>query len=306
MLKTSIHALACLAALTLFTVPSHAQDQALQLPTWAHHSGAASADVLAANELAAKQKANVVNPLSTETCSYQFTSGSGKTYLQFCVTVNGNIVEFQSPAGVEQLSPQASNAYEGYGFCSAGTGYFDYANADSGNWDAPVLISHTTTAVTIARTTSDGLWTLTQTITSIPGTSPYAKVNMALKNNSGIAQGVVLVRFANAVPDNSGNTHNYVENYDGTNNSAFGWLGQNGTADGGPYGLMLQALGNPSTASFSREGFAIDTLSGPDPCNAAANWKGLITSGMGSLVYWYDFSVKPLQTVTVNERYMSY
>ena len=310
MLKISNLALTSLAALTLFTVPSHAQNQAFQLPTRAHASQAVSADVSAANELAAKQKATAVNPLATESCSYKFTSGSGNTYLQFCVTANGNIVEFQSPVGVEQLSPQTAQAFEGYGICdgSTSTGYFDYANTDSGNWNAPVLVSQTATAVKIARTTSDGLWTLTQTFTSTPGTNPYAKVTMALKNNSGIAKGVVLVRFANAVPDNSGSTSQYIENYDGTLNSAFAWLGVPGTANGGPYGLMLQAVGNPTpgTVPYLREGFAIDTLGGPDPCNPGANWIGQITSGMGSFVYWYDFSLNKLQTVTVNERYMSY
>jgi len=307
MQKASKVALACLAALMLLTGSSSAQDQALQLPTSRLSPRPVTADVLTANELTAQQKATV-SPLATESCSYQYTSGSGSTYLQFCVSANGNIVEFQSPAGVEQISPQGSPAYEGYGICDDTTSYYDYAYGDSGNWNAPVRVSFSTTAVKIARTTSDGLWTLTQTFTSIPGTNPYAKVTMALKNNSGIAKWAQLVRFANAVPDSSGNTGHYVENYDGTLNSAFGWLGENGSADGGPHGLLLQAMGNPApgTVSVNREGFAINTLQGPDPCHPGANWIGQITSSVGSLVYWYGIPLNKFQTVTVTEKYVSY
>lgn len=308
-LNRTIVVLACLATFTLFVVPSYAQDGLLPRPTRSHQPGTRTADVLAANELAAKQKANAIN-LATETCTHQFTSGSGNTYLQFCVTANGNIVEFQSPVGVEQLSPQGSAPFEGYGICdaTANTSYFDYANTDSGNWGAPVLLSQTATSVKIARTTIDGAWTLTQTFTMTPGTNPYAKVTMALKNNSGIQKTAELIRFANAVPDNAGNTNAFVENYDGTSQSAFGWLGEGGTANGGPFGLMLQVVGNPTPSSvpYFREGLAIATLSGPDPCNSAANFTGLITNSGGSLVYWYELAVNQGQTVTVNERYMSY
>lgn len=308
-LNTSIVSLAALAALTLFAVPSPAQAQALQLPTKAHQP-AVSGTAVVANQSKEKLTANAPIGNATETCSYQFTSGSGETYLQFCVTANGNIVEFQSPAGVEQLAPQGAPPFEGYGVCDSGTAasYYDYANFDSGNWDAPVLVSQTATSVKIARTTSDGLWTLTQTITSTPGTNPYAKITMALKNNSGVTKFPKLIRFANAVPDNAGSTGVYFENYDGTANSAFGYLGENGTANGGPYGLMIQNMGNPSPTSvpYFREGFAINTTFGPDPCNSGALWVGPITQSNGSTIYYYDFTLPQGQTVTVNERYMSF
>ncbi len=108
------------------------------------------------------------------------------------MTVNGNIAEFQSPSGVEQLSPGGSAAFEGYGICdvtNATTQYWDYAgDADSGNWNAPTTVTHTATMVKIERTTSDGAWTLTQTISIVPGTNPYAKMIMALKNNSAVTK----------------------------------------------------------------------------------------------------------------------
>ena len=140
----------------------------------------------------------------TDTCTYTFTTGAGRTYLQFCVTVNGNITEFQSPSGVEQLSPDGSAAYEGYGICditNGNTQYWDWAgNGDSGNWNAPVKVSSNATSVKIERTTSDGAWTLTQTISIVTGTTPYAKMIMAIKNNSAVTKEALLIRFANAVP----------------------------------------------------------------------------------------------------------
>jgi hypothetical protein len=47
-------------------------------------------------------------PDATESCSYKFTSGSGATYMNYCITVNGNFVNFQSPAGVEMLDQQST------------------------------------------------------------------------------------------------------------------------------------------------------------------------------------------------------
>jgi hypothetical protein len=275
----------------------------MAIPVWAQQS----------KPLTLHQKAQIesVSPDATITCTYQFTSGSGNTYLQFCVTVNGNIVEFQSPSGVEQLAPQSAYPYEGYGLCdlsgSSNIGYYDYAYGDSGNWNAPTTLSHTSTAVKIARTTSDGLWTLTQTISMVAGTNPYAKIVMALKNNSAITRHAFLLRYANAIPDN-GPATSYAENYDGTWESAWGVCPMNVCTNGGPYGLMLQELGNPTPASISwaRGGFAIDTMQGPDPCNFGTNYVGTITNGLGSIVYNYNINLNKQQTGTFTERYITF
>ena len=45
---------------------------------------------------------------STEKCSYKFTSGSGVTYINYCITVNGNFANFESPSGVEMLDQHGS------------------------------------------------------------------------------------------------------------------------------------------------------------------------------------------------------
>ena len=73
-------------------------------------------------------------------CKSTYKSGSGPSFLQFCVTANGNMTVFQSPAGT--LHFMNNDRAEGYGFCDVNreTAYFDYAaGGDSANWDAPVV-----------------------------------------------------------------------------------------------------------------------------------------------------------------------
>src|ERR1700683_4821466 len=228
-------------------------------------------------------------------------SFSDYTYLQFCVTVNGNITEFQSPSGIEQLSPGGSNAFEGYGICdvtNANTAYWDYAgDGDSGNWNAPTTLSQTATSVKIERSTSDGVWMLTQTFTLVPGPNPYAKITMELKNTSGETRRVLLLRYANAVP-NTGSP--FAENYSGTDESAWGW--------GAGYGLILQDVGIPAPIfDWFRTAFAISTLDGPAPCNSEANYEANIIDGVGSVVNEVTFpGLFKNQSVTVNQRYMQF
>src|SRR5438876_55543 len=62
-----------------------------------------------------------------------FTSGSGTTFLKICITDNGNISWFESPAGYVHLQNR-----EGYAVCSSGNGSgavhgFD-ANVAAGGW----------------------------------------------------------------------------------------------------------------------------------------------------------------------------
>ena len=117
---------------------------------------------------------------ATTTCLYKFNTGSGNTYLGYCLTENGNILNIQTPSGQNMLGANG----EGYGICneSPAQNYTDYGVSDTGNWGNAVVLSHSSTSVKIARTTADGHWTLTQTITMVPTTSSI-NVVMALKNN---------------------------------------------------------------------------------------------------------------------------
>jgi hypothetical protein len=197
-------------------------------------------------------------------CRYNFTSGSANTYLSYCVSDNGNIVTISTPEG----HGQELFGGEGYGFCNASPGvveYHDYAYADSGNWDSPTLLSHTATSVKIARTTSDGIWTLTQTITQVPAT-PSIKIAMALKNNTAAARGVYLLRFLDADAGLS-----RTNTLDATQNTAAAWNEQVGSVPFS-FGLQLENVGTPQFGYWS--GFAQDVPDGPNACAFAFNAPG--------------------------------
>ncbi len=309
--KLTVLWLACLAMFTVFAGCTLAQEDEGSAPDpRLHHLIAdplARAKLLHRNGSADKSQEefmrDAASPDATETCTYKFTSGSGQTYLQFCVTVNGNIVEFQSPEGIEHID-EAGSPREGYGVCDVdpGVSYYDYANTASSNWDAPTTVSHTAAAVKIERTTKDGLWTLTQTITSSAGTNPYAKITMAIKNNaSSGTKFVAVLRFVNTLPDDGTS----VENYDGDTDSAWGYKSVAGDS---PHGLFIQNVGNrtPDTIPFDREGFAIDANTGPDPCNYFTEFVGSIFDATGSPVYLYVFQLNGGKTVTFNERYIAF
>ena len=197
----------------------------------------------------------------TTACSFDFTSGSGNTYLSYCVTVNGNILEIQTPFGQNMLGTNG----EGYGLCDqniqpGGINYVDYGVIDSGNWKNATVLSHSLTSVKIARTTADGNWTLTQTITMVPKTSSITMV-MVLKNNQTVADVAYLVRFADAEPPTSSGYSFWA----GGLNSAVAR-----TVQPDPnYGLQLANVGIPPLSY--RQGFAQGVNTGPNACAFAFN-----------------------------------
>jgi hypothetical protein len=264
-------------------------------------------DPNAASNLQQKAKSEAASPNTTSDCTYTFTSGVNSSYLQFCVTVNGNITEFESPLNVEQIRQGAFG--EGYGICDTSTNveYYDYADyGDSGNWDAPVTVTHGATMVKIERTTSDGLWTLTQTITSTPGTNPYAKVLMALKNNSGETKSVSLVRWADVDPGNSVDSDtDYDENFDATLDSVWGYV-PIGTGSNPAYGLMFQRVGNAVPASVSVFAEGLGETAAAYPCNPLGAYGSPITNTDGTTLYYWSFDLTKQQSVSVTGRYIAF
>jgi hypothetical protein len=227
-------------------------------------------------------------------CSFTFTTGTFDTFLKFCVTANGNITQFQTPQGVEDVA--VGDASEGYGICdfTSNTEYFDYADAGaSANWATASVVKQTAKSVQIARTTSDGIWTLTQTINQIAGNLPSAQVVMALKNNSATDRSVRLMRFVDV--DADGNFNNEL---DATNKAAFGW---NSFGLGHAYGLVLFNVGNPP---FDHDGFVQIVPGGPAPCNPFA-FASLttLTNTDGSLVHLYNIDVPKGMTKIVTVGY---
>jgi hypothetical protein len=233
---------------------------------------------------------------SATDCSFTFATGKGLASMKYCVTANGNIVQIEIPKGFPLIS--GTDFGEGYGVCDVGTqvAYSDYGGAgDSGNWGPATVLHHNPTSVKIARTTSDGLWTLTQTITQVAGGSPSATIAMALRNNSAVSKEAFLVRYADV--DVAGDLKN---SFDNTLNSAFGWNSSSAAETGGPFGLVLQNLG---TVPFGYTAFAQDTPDAPNPCDIVQHFAQAPAPTVdGSLVMFYDMVDIPSSgaaTVTV-------
>ena len=207
------------------------------------------------------------NPSSAD-CVFIFTSGTKNTFLKYCVTATGNVTVFESPRRHEHSAVGVDG--EGYGICgsTSGVAYFDYAErGDSGNWGLPTVVSHNATSVTIARTTSDGLWTLTQTFTHVAGPSPSARITMTLRNNTAVDTTAILLRYADV--DASGVSLN---NLDATLESAFGW---NSTVANTRFGLVLQTVGNPPRRYSRRVSTGRSRWTGPvQPLLARSCWTG--------------------------------
>ncbi len=231
---------------------------------------------------------------ATTTCLYDFKTGNGNTFLTYCVTVNGNILEIQTPFGQDKLGTNG----EGYGLCdqNAPMNYTDYAVSDTGNWNPATVLSHGSTYVKIARTTADGNWTLTQTITMVPKTSSITVV-MALRNNQTVSDVAYLVRFADAwSPPTSGG-----EIWLGGLNSALARTMQNDPN----YGLQLS---NAGIVPFSfQQGYAQSVNTGPNACAFAFN-EGFENSlqddlPTGSIEMAYVGTIAAGQTKTVTLSY---
>jgi hypothetical protein len=233
-------------------------------------------------------------PQSTTACSYNFTANSGYRLLRFCVTVNGNITRLETGAAGYDLI-QAADQSEGYGVCneSPAQAYWDYAShGDSGNWSPPTTLSVTTNSVKIARTTSDGHWTLTQTF-MLDKATPAVKVVMALTNHTSVTRRAYLVRAAGVV---------VVGHFDATNNSAFGWESTDGNLHG--YGLMLT---NTGPRWVYTNGFARRVFSLPNPCAFADGWtSGIFTENNGTLELAYVGDVGAGATKTATMVYRSF
>lgn len=243
-------------------------------------------------------------PDSTETCTYSFTvPGKLNSFLSFCVTVNGNIASIQSPSGFDQVAQ--GGVGEGYGICdiSAGVSYYDWSYFDSGTWGSPVLLSSTTSAVKIARTTTDGLWTLTQTIAKSSGVQPYAKVTMALKNNTGVTKDAYLLRYMDVDPAAAPFTDsNFKESFDSSQYSAWGYGALNNSVGDNALGLMLEEIGQPNVP-YGFEGIAQNTSAAPNPCSPTANYAGYQAAVDGSVELLWILELGPEKTGTVNAKY---
>jgi hypothetical protein len=246
-----------------------------------------------AQRSANQQKGSGGDATDTQTCAATFTSGSGHNATSYCVTVNGNIVQF-SRDGDEYLS--VGGFADGYGICDATAGgvvYYDYAFLDTGNWGAASFSSTATKAISI-RTTSDGLWQITNTITKVAanGSGPgSAKVAMKIRNLTGINRTILFLRWTDVDFKRSG-VSDFNNDFDYTIDTGIGL--EPGFASG------LSVTNN--TFTFSYDAFAQPSAVAPNPCGPF-NVAGQPFFGDGSVVQLYSLTVPKLATKTINVTY---
>ena len=228
----------------------------------------------------------------TSSCSFSYSSGPLPTFTGYCLSANGNVVQFDSPSGFEFINN--GDLMEGYGICDVNpnVAYYDYASTDSGNWGSTVATTPNPTTAQFVRSTLDGFWQLTQTIKQVKAnaTGPGSvKITMALKNLSTMSRNVTLLRIANVnagpVPTND----EFVSSF----NSAFG------QEPGASWGLGLTT----NTFSFAHNGIVANVPTGPDPCHYVTHVVNTAFVGDGSLGHVYAITVPPGATKTVSMTY---
>jgi len=226
------------------------------------------------------------------TCNFIFTSGANNTYLRYCVSGYGNILTIQTPFGHVHIG----GGGEGYGLCqeSPAVEYHNYGIDDTGNWASPV-VSSTSTSVKIVRSTLDGNWTLTQTITQAAKTSSITIV-MALTNHQAVGKVAYLLRYAGVEADGQA-----ANTLGATHNGAFAWSMSPANTIPPFYGLQLQNVGTPPFGFW--QGYAQTVPTGPNACAFAFNDSGGYFLGTGSLVMAYVGAVPAHGTKTITLTY---
>jgi hypothetical protein len=192
-------------------------------------------------------------PPSTIDCFATFTSGSGPTAFNFCVTANGNVLRLEAPAGVEHI--RIGTFMEGYAICdhTLHLRYWDLGGfVPNGDFQAPTIVQPNgpnTLPLTITRTTWDFIYTLKQIFSRSPQERSVS-VSMTLTNNDLTFTGprsVSLWRGADF--DVDGNTQNFGG---ATKDSAFAWNNVAGLSPGGHGGALSSlSLTVPHTAGVT-------------------------------------------------------
>jgi hypothetical protein len=247
---------------------------------------------------AVADQAMTQSSLATAACAYNFTSGTGDSVLDYCVTVNGNITSIVTTGSLNQNV--AIEKAEGYGLCDQSTGmiYNDFAglgDAGTGSWGPATLVSQTATTLKIARTTTDGAWTLSQVVTQVGGDSPNIRIAMTLKNNSAIDKTATLIRYLDT--DIAGVTPN---SFDATTDGATAWNSttiSNSLAQAA--GLVLENIGTPGGLHTA---FTQTVYWPPSPCDPFAK-EGFLFIGDGSLGLFYRPLVSAHSSVTATMMY---
>jgi hypothetical protein len=159
-------------------------------------------------------------PTAAVACHTTISQGAGAQLLRFCLSDRGNLVQLESPAGVEHLAAGAHG--EGYAVCSA-TGTHGYDAGYAGLGFGPPAIDQPkgpdTLPLTITRTSLDGAVEIRQTFARDVKEKDVT-ITMVVRNVSGATlSGVQVTRYFDGDIDASQGDDSYARTLD----SAWGW-----------------------------------------------------------------------------------
>jgi hypothetical protein len=238
----------------------------------------------------ARQQPPATHAPDTAACSFAYSSGSLATFTRYCLSVNGNIVQLDSPSGFEFINH--GDLLEGYGICDLGVAYYDYASIDTGNWGPTTVTIPNATTAQFVRTFGNGQLQLTQTIKQIKATASgpgSVKITMAFKNLTAFTRSFDLLRVANVDAGPVATNDEFVSSF----NSAFG------QEPGASWGLGLTT----NTFTFAHNGAVFNVPTGPDPCHFVTHIVNAAFVGDGSIGHVYAIVLPGGATKTVNMTY---
>jgi hypothetical protein len=234
-------------------------------------------------------------------CAHTYKSGVGFgiNETQYCVTDNGNITQFSENVIDEHIATTFPS--EGYAICdftdSVPVAYYDYATYDSGNWQPSTVLSSNANSIKLSRTTSNGIWQITQTITMVKANAKSAgaaKISMVFKNLTPLSRPVHFFRYVDIDADNDFSDDDFIGSYrqvSGQNANGFGLSLISNTVHLPLYGASVLNTG----------GF------GPDPCDPAVSIvPSSVFHGDGSGMLWYKTVVPKGGSKTINMTYQAY
>ena len=193
---------------------------------------------------------------ASNSCDTLLTFGSGATPMNVCISNEGNIVKFESPAGFEQIG-QLNNFRDGYAMCS---GNQPTANVPQG-YDpgdvsfeallgAPTVIQPggpNTLPLTIIRDSSSGTYRLTQSF-AFDGLRRLITVTMKvtrLSNADCTSAGCPPLRLTRAFEGDVDNNTSSNARFGRSVDSVWEWIDTTG------HGLKLSSASNPGVSPIT-------------------------------------------------------
>jgi hypothetical protein len=171
--------------------------------------------------------------------------------MRWCVTINGNLKNFESPAGVDHIRD-----IEGYALCSlVGTAFDGGSAGDGGFAGNGIVLAQSSSSITIQRDTADGRLRLVQKFTRDTSENDVT-ITATVTNRTGAEiNAIQLSRYADFDIDTTSDADVFEDSLDGVWASEMHGVTLSATS-------FNQGLSNKGVEPFST---LITTFAGCDP-----------------------------------------